>query len=276
MNCEQAKPSQTHDAAKNGTLCQGIFGGRLFFAAALLLTISAALNVSTILLNLQYCMLYLPNFFWRTFYSVLAWMLYSFASQGRESGSIRPVLKTLGVVMRIKQVVYFVYAGLLVIAVAVFIFTPNMSTDSFLARFSLFGYEMFIPNHGLVDTDSSIDTLQAVYFTVKAGVIIALGIFLYGGICSGVKALNMPSDATVTGGSAVKATLTAALFAVGAYYCLTGLVNMYSRVSGTMYYTYELLRSTAAPVFVNLLSSALFGAGLVVLGLSLRQARGKC
>lgn len=267
MNCEQAKPTRTCDAAKSETLCQGIFGGRLFFAAALLLTISAALNVNTILLNPQYCMLYLPNFFWRTFYSVLAWMLYSFASQGRESGSIRPVLKTLGVVMRIKQVVYFVYAGVLVIAVAVFIFTQNMSADSFLARFSLFGYEMFIPNHGLVDTDSSINTLQAVYFAVKAGVIIALGIFLYGGICSSVKAFNMPSDATVTGGSAVKATLPAALFAVGAYYCLTGLVNLSS---------YELLRSTMTADFINLLSSALFGAGLVVLGLSLRQAREKC
>ena len=259
MNCEQAKPTRTCDAAKSETLCQGIFGGRLFFAAALLLTISAALNVNTILLNPQYCMPYLPNFFWRTFYSVLAWMLYSFASQGRESGSIRPVLKTLGVVMRIKQVVYFVYAGVLVIAVAVFIFTPEMSADSFLARFSLFGYEMFIPNHGLVDTDSSINTLQAVYFAVKAGVIIALGIFLYGGICSSVKAFNMPSDATVTGGR--KRRL------YGAYYCLTGLVNLSS---------YELLRSTMTADFINLLSSALFGAGLVVLGLSLRQAREKC
>ena len=142
-----------------------------------------------------------------------------------------------------------------------------MSADSFLARFSLFGYEMFIPNHGLVDTDSSINTLQAVYFAVKAGVIIALGIFLYGGICSSVKAFNMPSDATVTGGSAVKATLPAALFAVGAYYCLTGLVNLSS---------YELLRSTMTADFINLLSPALFGAGLVVLGLSLRQAREKC
>lgn len=274
MNCEQAKPAENSVAA-TAAPCQGMFGGRLFFAAALLLTVSAALSVNTILLNPQYCMPYLPNFIWRTFCSVLAWMLFSFASQGREGGSIRPVLKTLSVVMRLKQVVYFIYAGLLVIAVAVFIFTPKMSTDSFLARFSIFGYEMFIPGHGLVDTDSSINTLQAVYFAVKAGVIIALGIFLYGGICSGVKALNMPSDATVSGSSAVKATLPAALFVVGACYCLTGLVNMYSRVSGTMYYTYELLRSTAAPVFINLLSSALFGAGLVVLGLCLRQARGK-
>ena len=115
----------------------GHFRRQAVFAAALLLTISAALSVNTILLNLQYCMLYLPNFFWRTFYSVLAWMLYSFASQGRESGSIRPVLKTLGVVMRIKQVVYFVYAGLLVIAVAVFIFTPEMSADSFFGKIQL-------------------------------------------------------------------------------------------------------------------------------------------
>lgn len=276
MNCEQAKPTRTCDAAKNGTLCQGIFGGRLFFAAALLLTISAALSLSAILLNPRYCMPYLPNFFWRTFYSVLAWMLFSFASQGREGGSIRPVLKTLGVVMRIKQVVYFIYAGLLAITVVKFTLMKEMSADSFLARFSLFGYEMFIPNHGLVDTDSSIKTLQAVYFAVKAGVIIALGIFLYGGICSGARAIRVPSDTTVSGSSAVKATLPAALFVVGACYCLTGLVNMYSRVSGTMYYTYELLRSTIAPVFVNLLSSALFGAGLVVLGLSLRQAREKC
>ena len=267
MNCEQAKPTRTCDAAKSETLCQGMFGGRLFFAAALLLTISAALSLSAILLNPRYCMPYLPNFFWRTFYSVLAWMLFSFASQGREGGSIRPVLKTLGVVMRIKQVVYFIYAGLLVIAVAVFIFTPKMSTDSFWAKFGFEGYKMFMPGHGLAETDSSINTLQAVYFAVKAGVIIALGIFLYGGICSSVKALNMPSDATVTGGSAVKATLPAALFAVGAYYCLTGLVNLSS---------YELLRSTMTADFINLLSSALFGAGLVVLGFSLRQAREKC
>lgn len=275
MNCEQAKPTRTCDAAKSETLCQGMFGGRLFFAAALLLTISAALSLSAILLNPRYCMPYLPNFFWRTFYSVLAWMLFSFASQGREGGSIRPVLKTLGVVMRIKQVVYFIYAGLLVIAVAVFIFTPKMSTDSFWAKFGFEGYKMFMPGHGLAETDSSINTLQAVYFAVKAGVIIALGIFLYGGICSSVKALNMPSDATVTGGSAVKATLPAALFAVGAYYCLTGLVNLGSYASGMMYDTYELLRSTMAAGFINLLSSALFGAGLVLLGLSLRQARGK-
>lgn len=30
MNCEQAKPTRTCDAAKSETLCQGIFGGRLF------------------------------------------------------------------------------------------------------------------------------------------------------------------------------------------------------------------------------------------------------
>lgn len=276
MNCEQARPTRTCDAAKSETLCQGMFGSRLFFAAALLLTISAALSLSAILLNPRYCMPYLPNFFWRTFYSVLAWLLFSFASQGREGGSIRPVLKTLSAVMRIKQVVYFAYAGVLAITVVKFTLMKEMSADSFLARFSLFGYEMFIPNHGLVDTDSSIKTLQAVYFAVKAGVIIALGIFLYGGICSGARAIRVPSDTTVSGSSAVKATLPAALFVVGACYCLTGLVNMYSRVSGTMYYTYELLRSTIAPVFVNLLSSALFGAGLVVLGLSLRQAREKC
>ena len=216
MNCEQVRPPRTCGAANSETLCQSIFGGRLFFAAALLLTISAALLFSAILLNTRYCMPYLPNLFWRIFYSVLAWMLFSFASQGREGGSIRPVLKTLSVVMRIKQVVYFIYAGLLVIAVAVFIFTPEMSTDSFWARFSLFGYEMFIPNHGLVDTDSSINTLQAVYFAVKAGVIIALGIFLYGGICSGARVLRIPSDTTVSGSSAVKAMLPAALFAVGA------------------------------------------------------------
>ncbi len=87
---------------------------------------------------------------------------------------------------------------------------------------------MFIPNHGLVDTDSSIDdTLQAVCFAVKAGVVIALGIFLYGGICSSVKAFNMPSGATVTGGSAVWATLTAALFAVGAYLLPWDMARMY-------------------------------------------------
>lgn len=275
MNCEQVRPPRTCGAAKGETLCQSIFGGRLFFAAALLLTVSAALLFSAILLNIQYGMPYLPNLFWRLFYSVMAWLLFSLASQGREGGSIRPVLKTLGVVMRLKQVVYFAYAGFLAITVVKFTLMKEMSADSFWARFSLFGYEMFIPGHGLVDTDSSISTLQAVYFAVKAGVIIALGIFLYGGICSGARAIRVPSDTTVSGSSAVKATLPAALFVVGACYCLTGLVNMYSRVSGTMFYTYELLRSTIAPVFINLLSSALFGAGLVVLGLSLRQARGK-